>query len=368
MQCTICSSQVSYIDGMFVCKEGHISGHSMEISEIGGALRSASLRKKDFLSKKHLAKKKFDMKYGRIVVFTALFYESQKLFGLKTDLLLRLHVSLIKHRDKEILDDYKIISPYALHALIYLTKRTELESEYIPLLANEYMRYIRFFPYKRHLRFFYEKISNVSLKNSRMRMERCTDYLCLMYKALFSMNKIVSYTDISTEQMNAFESLVQLQKNDMKMFFMYLRQILDDFCVEMTPQLVFYFKKFVYTNNLDKTIFVPEIEICLFLYEYLSRFTVQVDYKEATSRICTRLTAFANEKLLTKELSKTIHKHRCANSTIDDVFLSAGNKGQYKSLKYFVSDYLGIRPYFFDKLRYKMLKKVNDTLDNIEYP
>lgn len=368
MQCAICSSQVSYVDGMFVCEEGHISGHSMEISEREGVLRSVSSRKKDFQSKKQLAKKTFEMKYGRIVVFTALFYESQKFFGLKTDLLLRLHVSLIKHKGREILDDYKIVSPWALHALIYLTKRTELENEYTPLLASEYMRYIRFFPYKRHLSTISEKISEATLENSRMQIGRCTDYLSLMYKVLFTMNEIASCTDISTEQRNAFESLVLLQKNDMKMFFMYLHRIADDFCVDTPPQLVFYFKKFVYSNNLEKRVFVPEIEVCLFLYEYLSRFNVQVDYRGAASKIRARLAALANAKLLTKELSKAIHVHKKTNSAVDDLLLCADKKDQYSCLKAFVSDYLGIRPYLFEQLRYKMLRKVNETLDNIEYP
>lgn len=368
MRCIICNSQVDYVDGMFVCEEGHTSGHSMEIPEKEGALRSTSSKSKELRRKKYQAKKSFEMKYGRIVIFTALFYESQKFFGLKTDLLLRLYVSLIKHKDKEILDDYGIISPYGLHVLIYLTKRNELENEYEPLLANEYMRYIRFFPYKRHLSFFSEKIRKDSLKNNQMWIKRYTDYLSLMYSVLFSINDISSSTDISSEQRNAIESLAMLQKNDMKIFFMYLYRILDDFCIDMSPQLVFYFKKFVYANNLDKNMFVPEIEICLFLYEYLNRFEVKIDYKEATNKILNRLTAFTNAKLQTKELSEAIKKHRSTDSAVYDVLVCEDEKGLYQNLKEFVSDYLGIKPYYFDKIRHKLLKSVNETLDKIEYP
>lgn len=327
-----------------------------------------SARNKELLlKKKRLKKKVFEMKYGRTVLFTAMFCESQRFFGLKTDLLLQLYISLIKHRDKEILDDYGIISPYGLHVLIYLTKRHELESVYEPLLANEYMRYIRFFPYQRHLSLFSEKISNNSLENSQMGIKEPADYLGLMYNAFFSINSVSLDTDISSEQRNAIDSLAALQKNDMKVFFMYLYQILEDCCLEMSSQLVFYFKKFVYANSLDKTMFIPEIEICLFLYEYLTHFQVQVDYKKAADKILSRMTAFANTRLLTRELSKAIGEHKSTNAAAYDVLIYADERGSYSSLKEFISDYLGVRPVNFDKMRHRLLKNVNKALDKIEY-
>lgn len=362
MLCSACGAEMYHIDDMLVCEEGHTFKHAFEVSERTSTLQGST---KDKASQtKRAEKKRFPRKYARLIVFTSVFYEGQKFLGLENDVFLRLFLTLIKHENNDVISDYGIVSPVGLHVMMYLTKRCELEREYRPVLANEYMRYIRLFPLRKHVAFFAKEISRTSFKKGEMAINRASDYLNHIYNAIFRINSLLANKGLDPVQRDAILKMTKLLRNDMRMFFAYLDDILDSFCLAKSPSLVFYFKKFVYANVLDSIMFIPEIEICLFLYEYLTHFKVQVDCKEAAKKVLRKLNALDNGLFLTAELSASIAHHKSTNAAVMESFSGLDNEYARQSLKEFVADYLGINPNTFDEMRREKLKSISKVIDS----
>jgi hypothetical protein len=363
MQCSVCESEVRYIDNMFVCEEGHTFKHEFEVSEHTGAFRAS--RKVKALQPKIVEKKMFPKKYTRLLLFTCVFYESQKFFGLESDALFRLYISLIKHKGREITNDYRLVSPPGLHAIIYLTKRWEHERNYKAVFANEYMRYVRLFPYKKHVAFFSKEINKQSLKCISMSIDRGSDHLNHMYNVLFKINLLLANEDLDPAQKDAIRKMTTFQKNDMRIFFAYLDSILDSFCMPKSASLMFYFKKFVYSNCVDGIMFIPEIEICSFLYEYMMRFKIAINYEEAAKRVLEKLNAFENEQFLTPGLSASIERHRSTNAPVMESLYKTSDGYARRNLKEFIADYLGINVHNFDEIRLERMKGIGRVIDSI---
>lgn len=363
MLCTVCFSKVNCVNGVFTCEEGHTFEHTMEVAERSGTTQSSIKDKESQTKKPH--KQAFPKSYCRLVLFTAIFYEGLSFFELRNDDLLRLYIQTISHKGKEIIDDHGLVSVYGLYAIMYLTKRCEIEREDKPLLAAEYMRYMRFFPYKRHLKFFSSKIDKGSLKNVGMHIKRNTDYTSHLYNALSKLNKVFSRKNLAPDQKNAILKICRHQRSDKKIFFAYLDTVVEDFGLEKSPQLVFCFEKFVYTNNVQERVFSPEVEISTFLYEYMCHFDIIPDYGKIAKQLVERFIRLKRPRLLTKKLKKAIKTHRESNQAIEEAYLKRVASHRYESLKAFVSDYLGVPPDRFDKMRHRTLRNVENAIEEI---
>ena len=368
MLCTICSSEVRYVDNMLVCVEGHAFEHEMEVSEHAGTGVLQSSMRDRRSQHRHVQKKRLPQKYARLVVFTALFFTAQEFFGLKTDLLFRLHMATMVHRDRNIVSDHGIVSAPALYALLYLTKRHELEQSYRTVFAHEYMRYLRFFPYEEHLGAFSSKLARgTSLKRGPLRLARYSELVLLVHNSISRMNDIGTQENTGQEHKDAIKKIAEAQKKDMRLFFAYLDEILGDLSIPKTPELVFYFKKFVYANKLGGIIFVPEVEICTFLYEYLLRFGPEIDYRRALEEMHSRYDLLDRECYLEGKVRELISKHKSTNSPAMHAISQFNGAGTYDNVKDFISDYLGVTPGKFDSLRRRTLEVVNDTIERVRY-
>ncbi|KAG5860119.1 hypothetical protein KMI_03g05700 [Encephalitozoon hellem] len=279
--CETCGSPLEIIENDYICSEGHTIKNRVELLDEGAStlLDGSSSRVKP----KRLLFKKYGQDYMELLGFYILFNDIGEHLHVKSPKYFNIFVDFIKEGPHKTLSK-SLLTFTTLRALTYYSKRIEMEAEGKTYLYMDYYKDMMTYPYEERKN---AKLADLGITNSNILPIRFESTgMVPVYRILrffgernVRLQKNRSYGRFVTfygetgvldkEAENRKACFREDLRRDYEMFFKYLQRICDIFMLEITEDLEKKFKGFFYMLDFTNTIYIPEVEVSVFLYIYI---------------------------------------------------------------------------------------------------
>lgn len=282
MKCKTCGTNYRKIDTLLVCENGHTLQNTTEVvdDEVPGLMRGKSKtisRKK----KPRVIYKSDGCKMMRAILMKLLFDEFRLFLNIKSDIMFKYFTEFFEFKDSKLDTNFEM-SRTALVTLTYLAKRAEMEDEGQIYMYYDFIHKFRRFDWSGTLEIIRRKIPALTSETiaatfrrgaprSPMIFKPWLDDLTSVYSACRS-----SIGPFRKSDTGILEENIETAKYNMRRFFRndveFMRKYFDAICseleVEMSPELIFYFEKFIYTYDPGNIIF-PDYDFPFLIMSYL---------------------------------------------------------------------------------------------------
>ncbi|KAF7684582.1 hypothetical protein TCON_0224 [Astathelohania contejeani] len=303
MNCTICDKPIILNDGVYMCEGGHMMMHSQEIAR---AIGDTSTQSKSLIFAEKFAN--YDSTVIKLIVHYHIFHELKKFFLLcpgdaridnmdvdvlsEDDLYYRILLKYFKFENGIITEENGLLTPTSIFAIVYYMKRINEEKSGQVYYLNKFLYQAKYFPY-------------IEILNRIISTLRLENHKCL--KVLYSdrhlkVHAIMRYLKVLSEEgwiglqspkvlinPNRYIELKRLfrlgLRRDEEMIYKYYKDITAFFELEEDKIMDAYFKKWIYSTDINYTFFLAEIEVCVFLIFYYEYFDLKFPIKEAQKKM-----------------------------------------------------------------------------------
>lgn len=262
--CETCGSNFNIYDGVYICDRGHTLQHGYEVVE--QQFTSSSIRKSI----------KKENKTSR-----DLYEEIKQIFEIKTNYIYKLYYK-VKYLKMEI---------NIFLSIIYYSKRIEEENIGKTYLFSEFMDTLD----KNNIiellkiRAKEYKLKKFILKgNNEFIISKCLQRLKKFANTNYRVSKRIEYKRVDIrgkqriEKKSKFKEyeyqdkvcrkkilFVKAARKDLRTLEKYFKKIIEILEFDLPEESILYFRKFVYITDLNDDIFIPEIIISAFLFQYI---------------------------------------------------------------------------------------------------
>ncbi|KAM0672113.1 hypothetical protein CWI42_070270 [Ordospora colligata] len=296
--CDACGLELTLTDTTYVCPEGHILENKIEVENEAVQTTTEKIAK-DILDPVSIIKSTYGTDYTYLLLFYYMFEDIRIYLGIQSSKYFDIFLNFIMEKHEKKLDK-SYITIQTLRALTYYSKRIEAEAKSQTYLYLDYYIAMEAYPYKKRI----DEKANALKINKRLKMG-----LQASGFGLNTISMILGYFgQAGTELRNyAIKKDLLLFKNesgipdavlernkvcfrmdlrrDYKMMLAYLRRICEVILLSITKDLISKFKIFFYASDYTKTIHIPEIEICVFLYVYIMMYRRDFDVINANRNL-----------------------------------------------------------------------------------
>lgn len=277
MKCEVCGCPFRRIETSLVCQNGHTLQNMTEVAH-DEDVPSAKTRR---IRKKRRVKEYFKGSgccLLKMILLKLMFEEAKVFFEIPNDNVFKYFTSFFKFKEGKLVSTMDL-NKELLFTLLYSAKRSEFENKGQILLFKDFVPEFNKFGF----------VNRVSLiKNRFSQLEpACGEFLYpSTYVTLKSLRNILSllsspYKAVDTLKVPGkkgtciIEECVEVSKfnfrrlfrNDFEIMNLYLINLCEELNVEITEEILFYFKKFIYTFDYNQVI-LPEFDFCFFIALY----------------------------------------------------------------------------------------------------
>jgi len=285
MKCKSCGTNYHKIDTLLVCENGHTLQNTTEVTDddLPSTMRgkSKSIHRK---KKQQVVYKADGCKVMKVILMKLLFDELRSFFDIKDDILFRYFTEFFEFKDSKLDSVIDVSSKVTLKILVYLAKRAEMESKGQIYLFDEFIATINAFDWNGTLEIIRRKIPaleteintssyRVSVNISKIGFKQWLDDLTAVYPRVNPRRPKATFRKPDTGILEksvetAKYNMRRLIRNDLPLMKKYFEVICSDIEVEITPELEFYFEKYIYTYDPGIVIF-PDYDFAFFVMAYL---------------------------------------------------------------------------------------------------
>lgn len=278
MKCEVCGCQYRKIDTSLVCQNGHTLQNMTEVAhdETVPSARSRRIRKKKKV-------KEFFANSGchliRMILAKLIFEEAKIFFEIGDDSVFKYFTGFFEFREGKLESSLDVNKEW-MFALIYSAKRIECEKRGKALLLKDFLLVFSRFDLGNRLILIKNRFPSLepAVIDLGVRKPRIT--MCTLTNSLDILSN--PYTTSRPfkipvgEGNGVYEECVdvckanfrRLFKNDYKTAKPYFEFLCSKLDIEITEDLIIYFKKFIYTFNSFR-VMLPEFDIAIFLTIFL---------------------------------------------------------------------------------------------------
>lgn len=305
--CEICHTKFKCINGEYICQEGHISQTKLEIADdIHVSSRSQKQKIKINLEFNYC------FNYKKLLLYKLIFIEVLNYFNCSStkyfDYLLNFY-----NGNRDNVDLIIDLNYTHLIILVYLTLREKQNIFFIKVI-NQFKNFKLLDRAN-----YYKKILNLkNCADAKLGLSMKKFRLINIYRILKQLGEpnyfLKKYKKKIILKAYICSPLIEYNKQFFRQFVPetneFFEKVLFVLCIKKTEKVEKYFKKYIKLRDLNSTIFVPEEEICKYLYLFNQHEKLVIDFKQAN----------INLKNFEKKIIKSSEETKC-NSLIDLICL-----------------------------------------------
>ncbi|KAI5170914.1 hypothetical protein PAEPH01_1550 [Pancytospora epiphaga] len=292
MKCEICGAQYRQIGADLVCMNGHALQNTLEVvDDEFGAFKG---RRRRIRQQKEVKKSLSGLHSSveRFILARRMFYDAARFIGISSDKIYRYFTAffyLSKENDSDnnikIEGDF-VISTQTVMAIIYLSKRSEMEAKGIPYFYKDFRAEILKFKVNDKLKLYFKEYKidpsvhvgmiihggQICIITALNQIRNIADF-DVFIKRRIECSEVHASGAIPLNTENARFNIRRLFSRDPKLFLQYFEGLCNDLGVEITDDLSFYFHKYVYTFDYRRLLF-PDFAFVIFIGNYFSEKSV----------------------------------------------------------------------------------------------
>lgn len=278
MRCEVCGCTFRRIETSLVCQNGHTLQNMTEVAHDEDAPCAKTRR-----IKKRRKIKQFFKSSGcslmKMILLKLLYEEAKIFFEITDDRLFKYFTGFFEFREGKLVSSIDV-SKEILFVLIYASKRSELESKGEMLFFTDFILKFKNFRISNRLSLIKNRFSQLEPPCSEFKYADVT----VTIRSLKKMIDILSdpYNISRTFKIpikngnGVFQECIDVCKfnfrslfrNDLELMNHYFNQLCKVLEVEITEELTFYFKKFIYSFNNHQVI-LPEFDMPMFIAMFM---------------------------------------------------------------------------------------------------
>lgn len=293
MKCEICGSELRALESSLVCANGHTIQNTLEVLDDEEGMRHGRKRVVHRAKKADAARDAVAPSVATFMVFHCLFHEAMKFFNIKSDRIYKYYTCIYRvvreggeeeqppadQFNERIEGDHKITAR-TLCAVIYLSKRAEMEQGDKPYFIRQFTKEIIRFRINHRIKEIVKRLGiqrrvllKMSFNHGGHFLEGISQKVAQIanfdgrYMMAVNRRKTQGLGFVSQHIDDAKKNIRRLFRRDVAMMTVYFAELCKALHVEQSERLLRYFRKFIYTHNFDR-IFVPEKCFSIFLCLY----------------------------------------------------------------------------------------------------
>lgn len=295
--CEICHTSLKCVNGEYICQEGHISQTKLEIADdVHVSTRSQKQKVKKILEFNYCRN------YKKLLLYKLLFIEMLEFYDCSSSKYFDYLLNFF-HGNRQKVDLNIDLNCVYLIILLYFSIREKRNIFFI-----EVVNHFKNFKLTERAE-YYQKILN---------LEKSGDYnfgLLMKKYRLININRVVKQLGEPNYYLRrknnkyfvksmTYSPLVEYNKQFFRQFVPeineYFEKVLNVLCIKKTTNLEKFFQKYIKLRDLNSSIFIPEEEICKYLFIYNQHEELEIDIKQANIN----LNKFENNKINVLEEKK----------------------------------------------------------------
>jgi len=296
--CNACGLELTLTDTTYVCPEGHILENKIEIGN-EFAQTIAEKTKRDIMDPVSIIKSTYGTDYTSLLLLYYMFEDIRAYLGIKSSKYFDIFLNFIAEKNEKKLDKSYITMPI-LRALTYYSKRMEVEAKNQTYLYLDYYIAMEAYPYKKRIEeranaLKIKKRFKMGLQISGFGLNIISTVLGCFGEAGTELRSYAIKKDLLLFKNESGIPSAELERNkacfrmdlrrDYEMMLGYFERICKIILLDITTDLISKFKVFFYASDYTKTIHIPEIEICVFLYVYIMMYQRDFDVTNANCNL-----------------------------------------------------------------------------------